>query len=861
MKKIFLFLFAFILLAGMVNAAAVVEHGFYDKDNAPLNQVTGIVLVCQDNGCNSVTTPKTFDAAYSSGNGNVITISYPQVSEGAYGYAAYFYKFGYLPLELPVDVYGDQEIQDTNTLLKKENCLVSVNDVAISNFEKDKQAVIIAEEITNNLERKQVVGYRPTDFNAYYGLNANIILNVMKDGSLIHTESKNILSLMNSKDELSFNYNVKDYGKYDIEVTTMTDDVKCTSSSSDKDVKSVELKAPNQAPVAKINPVANVKVGQQVDFDASGSTDDKSIVRYEWDFGDNSNKGEGVKVLHAYNIEGTYNVKLNVYDAEGATNTANVNVAVEKIVTPPVTPPVNPPVTQNTAPVVVWLVGTQESNTANSNVLGAKVNEIVYFDGELSYDDKSIVSYSWDFGDNLKSSDVLGFHSYSKEGGYNIVLVVKDAEGLEGRKQIAINIAGIAPPVVNAEFNVVEENLNVNVIRGSKTTQEITIQNKANVDVSGFTASLKLNETIDGRIDAKLLSGIAKANADSKFTLEISATDDVDIDGYSVVITILRGDKQDMINVNIKVQPDICEATADKSKFRITIKEPKKGKDFKPGQKMPIEVDVKNIAGKDLDVGVEAELWNVKTGNVLASVDGDAMEIEKNDKETFEMELEVPSNDDVNEKDDMILYVRAFEDGDEDKICSYESKELDVKREDYDIEITDFVVMPSSLTCSQSQASFRVGLENIGKRKDDSVAINVRNDELGLQLSEGPFTLKEFDESDNSVVKGLSFTLPRNVVGKTYDVTLDVLFNDGKNKNTKVKQLVIPDCTGRAKVDAALLGLLQEEETESNERVVQPATLFGGLFGGDSMTNWAFVLGIILVSVIIIYMAKVLARS
>jgi len=76
--------------------------------------------------------------------------------------------------------------------------------------------------------------------------------------------------------------------------------------------------------------------------------------------------------------------------------------------------------------------------------------------------------------------------------------------------------------------------------------------------------------------------------------------------------------------------------------------------------------------------------------------------------------------------------------------------------------------------------------KNIGNRKDDSVEIVITSEALGIGLKEGPFTLKEFDESDNSAVRGLSFTLPKNVEAGTYGVTLDVMFNDGKNRASMV---------------------------------------------------------------------------
>ena len=72
---------------------------------------------------------------------------------------------------------------------------------------------------------------------------------------------------------------------------------------------------------AEQNPVANAggpyfgSINRKIIFDASGSTDDGTIVSYSWDFGDQKT-GEGVETNHIYNIVGNYTVILTVTDDE-----------------------------------------------------------------------------------------------------------------------------------------------------------------------------------------------------------------------------------------------------------------------------------------------------------------------------------------------------------------------------------------------------------------------------------------------------------------------------------------------------------------------------------------------------------------
>jgi len=73
------------------------------------------------------------------------------------------------------------------------------------------------------------------------------------------------------------------------------------------------------------------KAGDEVFFNASGSTGDtgRTLVNYEWDFGDGSHLKFGVSTNHDYAGPGSYFVTLTVTDDRGtkasATNVVNVS--------------------------------------------------------------------------------------------------------------------------------------------------------------------------------------------------------------------------------------------------------------------------------------------------------------------------------------------------------------------------------------------------------------------------------------------------------------------------------------------------------------------------------------------------------
>lgn len=63
-------------------------------------------------------------------------------------------------------------------------------------------------------------------------------------------------------------------------------------------------------------------------FDASGSTDDRGIASYSWDFGDNTS-GTGILTTHKYSNPGTYIVILTVTDYFGNEGYDMITITVE----------------------------------------------------------------------------------------------------------------------------------------------------------------------------------------------------------------------------------------------------------------------------------------------------------------------------------------------------------------------------------------------------------------------------------------------------------------------------------------------------------------------------------------------------
>lgn len=178
-------------------------------------------------------------------------------------------------------------------------------------------------------------------------------------------------------------------------------------------------------------PAASFTVDVQdllVNVDASASSDpDGTITSYDWDFGDGTT-ATGVTASHSYAAAGSYQLRLQVTDDQGAIGTTTSEVTVAEAA--------------NQAPTAVF------THTVADLELTV--------DGSGSSDpDGTISSHEWSFGDGATATGPSAQHSYAAAGDYEVSLTVTDDRGAQ--TSVSETITVTAPPPDPGEAVVVAQ--------------------------------------------------------------------------------------------------------------------------------------------------------------------------------------------------------------------------------------------------------------------------------------------------------------------------------------------------------------------------------------------------------------------
>jgi len=458
------------------------------------------------------------------------------------------------------------------------------------------------------------------------------------------------------------------------------------------------------------------------------------------------------------------------------------------------------------------------------------------------------------FDVTIPASDLLA-------GDYVATLSVTDAA--DGLTPVKIDYTVTVNEVES--FSLSETEWNVEQADDSYADLEFTIANTGSTVLDTWTIVYDGNyEDNDGElltfeftdVDLEELAPGETIGVTADLTIE----DKLDVDLYTgnIVVTTSALDSQS-VSFSLQVEPEMC-AEGVIGDLDVSIEDPDNGDDYKPGDVIEINVEVQNDADNDLDVVVEAILYNLDTDEEIASVESADIEIQDNDKEDFDLELTIPFDAEFDDNDNIVLYVRAFEDGDEDEHCDYETVDLELERDNHAVAITDVdFSQEEGLVCGDI-LEVTVDVQNIGESNEDDVYIRVRSSQLGIDMESIKFDLDDYADSDNDYKETFELDLADLTAGNLY-VEVVVYFDDEDEYVSELFELEADSCStaddtedsGNALTSMVTLetNLEQFDVAESSTTVTVPIIVTNDGNGKDTVllsvgdvSMWANVLAI-----------------
>lgn len=246
---------------------------------------------------------------------------------------------------------------------------------------------------------------------------------------------------------------------------------------------------------------------------------------------------------------------------------------------------------------------------------------------------------------------------------------------------------------------------------------------------------------------------------------------------YTFTFVVSDGALTDTANVDFVVVPEdcLCEE-GELGNLELDINEPDNGETYKPGETIELEVTVDNNEDEDLDVEVYAALYDPKEDEIIAEATSEAVDINDGDSEDITLNLEIPVDQEI-EDGNYVLYIKAYEEGQEDDYCVQSSIEIEIEREKNDVIISKFEASPTNVAPGET-VDFIVIVYDIGTTDEDDVTVKLIGTELGLKLVSNQFNLEEGTDDDSYYTARFSFVVPSKTAAGEYDITAGVYDED-----------------------------------------------------------------------------------
>ncbi|MBW2975641.1 lamin tail domain-containing protein [Candidatus Woesearchaeota archaeon] len=275
------------------------------------------------------------------------------------------------------------------------------------------------------------------------------------------------------------------------------------------------------------------------------------------------------------------------------------------------------------------------------------------------------------------------------------------------------------------------------------------------------------------------------------YVFRLTVTDNDGLTGEdSVIITVqqeatAQTGNMTISDLDIKVNGDKDKDVTNGDKI---------GEKAKPGEKVEFDVELKNLFPSSSDIEIEdievtVTIKDIDDGDDLEET-ADIDNIDANDEDSVNLEFEIPTLVDEGEYD-VIIEVDGEDENGKNQEVRWELT-LEVKKDKHELLIDDADLSPSLLICDRD-TSLEVKVINIGKEDEEDITVEIRNDELGLDLEEEDIELDAGNDDDSVYEKRYRLKIDDDAKAGVYSIAVTASY-DGKVSDEKAVELTIEKC-------------------------------------------------------------------
>jgi len=344
--------------------------------------------------------------------------------------------------------------------------------------------------------------------------------------------------------------------------------------------------------------------------------------------------------------------------------------------------------------------------------------------------------------------------------------------------------------------------------------------------------------------------GIIEIANDSSKTIDVSFHLDsgVNLDKLALgefsspsIVIINQNNTNETESILLKFRSDFCdygeleETISEGTRYLeiSTIRDLSSGDDWewKPLDEIELEVKIKfhsDDEDDEIDGIIQIGLYDTEKKEFIEFDDDDSLEreisLDEGEKITESFFLEIPVEDVEDSSSRYRLYVKAYEDGDEDNLCVSNKdgeyyQDVEIQKSSHEVILSKLEFITTEPIPCEEVVEIKIRVSNIGRTDEDKVKVSLYNSELGLDLESEDFRLYEGDSKEIT----FAFKIPKNIEEKTYKLYLYAHYRYSDSSEIyrdESDSYILPlEVKGNCNTDATNLQIIAELDPSTPEAI------------------------------------------